>query len=69
MISHWRLKHLIVDIQDYLKYLMEYGIYLYGETFPSINVHSLLHLNDDYEVKIKFVLQNLPDENEKSTNF
>lgn len=41
----------MVDVQDYLKYFVEYGIYLYGETFPSINVHSLLHLKDDYEVR------------------
>jgi len=45
-----RLAHMIADVEDYLKYVVDMGVYLYGETYPSINVHTLLHLEEDYEV-------------------
>ena len=41
---------MIGDVKEYMKYVVDMGVYLYGDTYPSINVHTLLHLEEDYEV-------------------
>ena len=46
----FRLADQVDCVQEYLKFVVEKGIELYGPTYPTINVHTLLHLVDDYEV-------------------
>lgn len=48
----FRLHEHVKDVESYLKYVVEQGLWIYGESYPSINVHSLLHLVEDYEVGI-----------------
>ena len=52
----FRLANHVDCVPRYLKYVVDMGIYLYGPTYPSINVHSLLHIVDDYQVKKPFLV-------------
>ena len=52
----FRMANHVDCVPRYLKYVVDMGIYLYGPTYPSINVHSLLHIVDDYQVKKPFLV-------------
>lgn len=47
-----RLANMLGDVSRYMEYVVSFGVYLYGDTYPSINVHTLLHLIEDYQVKM-----------------